>query len=93
MEKPLPLKCVNSSGARRHKTANPRLFGSAARGDDRDDIDLDLLIDALPGASLFDLGELKFELESLLGVTVDVVVADSLRPGLREEILAGATPL
>jgi predicted nucleotidyltransferase len=30
-----------------HRARNPRVFGSAARGEDRDDSDLDLLIDLL----------------------------------------------
>ena len=44
----------------------------ATRGDDREGGDLDLLVDALPGATLFDLGGLQDELETLLGVRADV---------------------
>lgn len=36
--------------------ANPRIFGSVLHGTDREGSDLDLLVDALPGATLFDLG-------------------------------------
>jgi hypothetical protein len=43
----------------RYHSANPRVFGSALRGDDHDGSDLDLLVDALPGATLFDLGGLQ----------------------------------
>ena len=50
----------------RFRTANPRVFGSVLHGTDRDDSDLDLLVDALPGATLLDLGGLQVELESLL---------------------------
>ncbi|HEX6833730.1 MAG TPA: nucleotidyltransferase family protein, partial [Rudaea sp.] len=57
----------------RHRAANPRVFGSASRGADRDGSDLDLLVDALPGATLFDLGALQDELEELLGVPVDLL--------------------
>lgn len=66
--------------ARRFRTANPRVFGSVLRGYDRDGSDLDLLVDALPGAKLFDLGGLQENLATLLGVRVDVVTpADSSR--------------
>ncbi|SEG12818.1 hypothetical protein SAMN05216403_13320 [Nitrosospira multiformis ATCC 25196] len=41
----------------RFRTANPRVFGSVLHGTDRDGSDLDLLVDALPGATLLDLGE------------------------------------
>jgi len=57
---------------RRCHAASPRIFGSVLRGQDREDSDLDLLVDALPGTTLFDLGALRIELETLLGVPVDV---------------------
>ena len=55
----------------RFRTANLRIFGSVLHGTDGDSSDLDLLVDALPGATLFDLGGLQDELENLLGVRVD----------------------
>src|SRR5471032_2055460 len=55
----------------RFRTSNPRVFGSALLGTDTEGSDLDLLVDALPGATLFDLGGLQAELEDLLGVSVD----------------------
>jgi predicted nucleotidyltransferase len=42
----------------RFRAANPRVFGSVLHGTDRDS-DLDLLVDALPGATLLDLGDLE----------------------------------
>ncbi len=41
--------------ARKYKLANVRVFGSAVRGEDTPDSDIDLLVDLEPGASLFDL--------------------------------------
>jgi len=52
---------------RRHRGLNPRVFGSAARGDDREDSDLDLLVDPAPGMTLFDVGGIINEVETLLG--------------------------
>ena len=49
----------------RYRTANPRVFGSVLHGTDQDRSDIDLLVDALPGATLFDLGGLQDELELL----------------------------
>jgi predicted nucleotidyltransferase len=51
---------------RRFRAENPRVFGSALHGVDQEGSDLDLLVDALPGATLFDLGGLQIELEALL---------------------------
>lgn len=55
-----------------HATA-VRVFGSIARGDDRPDSDIDLLVDFDEDASLFDLAGLGQELETLLGRSVDIV--------------------
>ncbi len=77
----------------RFKAANPRVFGSTLRGDDRDGSDLDLLVDALPGATLFDLGGLQIELQELLGVPVDLLTPGDLPPKFRKEILSEAKPV
>jgi uncharacterized protein len=62
----------------KHRVSNPRVFGSALHGTDREGSDLDLLVDTLPGATLFDLGGLQAELEGLLGVPVDVLTLNDL---------------
>lgn len=77
----------------RFKTANPRIFGSVLHGTDRDGSDLDILVDALPGATLFDLGGLQDELESLLGVPVDLVTPGDLPMKYRAKVLAEAQPV
>ncbi len=58
--------------AGRFRSGNPRVFGSALVGADKEGSDLDILVDALPGATLFDLGGLQAELGDLLGVPVDL---------------------
>jgi predicted nucleotidyltransferase len=77
----------------RFRAANPRIFGSVLHGTDRDDSDLDLLVDALPGATLFDLGGLQVELEDLLGVSVDVLTPEDLPRKFRDRVLAEAVPV
>ena len=77
----------------RFRVANPRIFGSALRGDDADGSDLDLLVDTLPGATLFDLGGLQDELEQLLGVPVDVVTPRDLPAKFRDIVLSEARPV
>jgi predicted nucleotidyltransferase len=62
----------------RFRAANPRVFGPVVHGTDREGSDLDVLVDALPGATLFDLGGLQAELEDLLGVSVDLVTPADL---------------
>ncbi len=79
--------------ASRYQVANPRVFGSVLRGTDQDGSDLDLLVDALPGATLFDLGGLQDELESLLGIHVDLLTPTDLPPKFRAKVLAEAQPV
>ena len=59
----------------------------------RDGSDLDLLVDALPGATLLDLGDLEEELKSLLGVDVDLLTPSDLPPKFRAKVLAEAQPV
>jgi uncharacterized protein len=77
----------------RYRAINPRVFGSVQRGTDEDGSDLDLLVDVLPGATLFDLGGLQIELEFLLGVRVDVLTPTDLPPSFRNAVLAQAEPV
>jgi predicted nucleotidyltransferase len=76
-----------------HNASNPRVFGSAAHGQDSEGSDLDLLIDPTPETSLFDIGAIRHELLQLLGVQVDVVTPKSLPEGFRAEVVAQAVPV
>jgi uncharacterized protein len=77
----------------RFNVANLRVFGSVVRGTDQENSDLDLLVDALPGATLFDLGGLQVELEALLGIHVDVLTPGDLPLKFRAKVLAEARPV
>ena len=59
--------------AREHKATAIGIFGSAARGEDDEESDVDFLVDFAPGASLHDLVGLQQALEDRLGIKVDVV--------------------
>lgn len=74
----------------RFRVVNPRVFGSVVHGSDRDGSDLDLIVDAPPGTTLFDLGGLQIELEESLGVPVDVKTPGDLPPKFRQQVLAEA---
>ena len=65
--------------AARHHASRVRLFGSVARGDERPESDIDLLVDFTKESSLFDLLRMTRELENLLGHSVDVVSAGGLK--------------
>jgi uncharacterized protein len=77
----------------RHRMANPRIFGSTARGDDTDGSDLDILIEAPPGTTLYDLARIELELESVLGCKVEVLTRGFLAPDVAESAEADLAPL
>jgi len=79
--------------AARYHVANPRVFGSALRGDDGEGSDLDLLVDTLPGTTLLDLGGLQDELQELLGVPVDVLTLKDLPAKFRDTVAQEARPV
>lgn len=74
----------------RHKALNPRVFGSVARGEDREDSDLDIVVDLLPETTLLDLGGLQYDLQDKLGIEVHLVSARGLQGRMRDRILGEA---
>ena len=79
--------------AERHRTTNPRVFGSVLTGRDAADSDLDLLVEPMPGTTLFDLGGLQDALEEALRVRVDVKTPLDLPPHIRARVLDQAVPV
>ena len=71
------------AAAAAHGVRNLRVFGSVARGEDRPDSDVDLLADLPPGLSLFGLGRVEADLETILGTRVDLIPAADLKPASR----------
>jgi predicted nucleotidyltransferase len=79
---------------KRFNAANPRVFGSVARGEDRPDSDLDILVDTLPGTSLFDLGGLQDTLEQMmLGTSIHLMVPGDFPERVRVRVLDKAKPV
>ncbi len=72
---------------------NPRLFGSALHGDDVEGSDLDILVDAPPRTSLFEVVNLKLALEDEIGIKVDLKTPRGLPPKFRESVLSEAAPV
>ena len=77
----------------RYELSNPRVFGSVARGEDSDASDLDILVDVPPGVGLLGLARCERDLEALVGVAVDLVPSDGLKPALALSALSEARPL
>jgi predicted nucleotidyltransferase/predicted transcriptional regulator of viral defense system len=78
---------------RRHDVTNPEIFGSAARGDDHEGSDVDILVDFPPGTSIIDIIGIQHELEDLLGVPVDLVPRSGLKERVRSRAAKDLLPL
>ena len=77
------------AGARRRPC---QLFGSVARGDDRPDSDIDILVDLDPAivVTIFDYAGVKDFIADMFDRPVDVVSRESLKPRLRPKATADA---
>jgi len=82
------LRLAASRGAH-----NVRVFGSVARGEAREDSDIDLLVDVASGRSRLDIVGLWLDLQELLGRKVDLLTEGGISHHLRGIILAEARPL
>ena len=72
---------------KRYGVRKVALFGSVARGEDRKDSDIDILVDIGHDIGLLEFIGLKQELEDALGHPVDLVEYGTIKPYLRDRIL------
>ncbi|MEO5336003.1 MAG: nucleotidyltransferase family protein [Magnetospirillum sp. WYHS-4] len=64
------------------------VFGSYVRGEQTEDSDLDLLVELGDGMTLIDLAGLQIELSEALGVEVEMVEREALRPRLAAHVMS-----
>lgn len=72
---------------------NISVFGSVARGDDRPDSDVDLLIDIEDSVGLFTLMKMRSVAERILGREVDLIPRNGLKASVSETALLDEVPL
>lgn len=76
--------------AERFGVSRLTLFGSVARDQAEPGSDVDLLVEFSKPVGFFSFMELQNHLEALLGCTVDLGTARSLKPRIRARVLAEA---
>ncbi len=64
------------------------IFGSVARGEEREDSDVDILVEIEEPLSLLGFIGLKLEIEEALGRKVDLGEYSTIKPVVREQILS-----
>lgn len=77
----------------RYQVRSLGLFGSYVRREQRQESDLDVLVEFRETPSLLKFIELENYLSDLLGVSVDLVMKDSLKPRIGRRILAEVVPV
>jgi predicted nucleotidyltransferase len=81
------------AAAGQHKLRDVRVFGSAVRGTDTPDSDIDLLVGTEEGADLFDLGGFVAAVEEITGFPVDVLTDEQLDDEYFAHVRDDAVPL
>lgn len=79
----------NRDAIRHHGVKTLGLFGSLARGEDSPESDMDFVVE-FQEKSFDAYMELKAFLEELFGRSVDLVIADAIKPRIRDSILGEA---
>ncbi len=77
------LRAARSDLETRYQVTRIALFGSYARGDQREDSDIDVLIDVDPSIGM-KLVTLANELENLLGNRVELVTSRAVSPKMKQ---------
>ncbi len=77
----------------RYSVETLEVFGSYVRSEQKKDSDLDLLVTFKQVPSLLTFIAIENYLSDLLGVKVDLVMKDSLKPKIGKNILREAVPV
>lgn len=73
-----------------HRVSNVRVFGSALRGEDTENSDLDLLVEPTSETTLLDIAKMQVEIARLLNISVDVLTPNALPDKFRVQVLTEA---
>ena len=82
------LRRLKPELARRYPIRAMGVFGSYVRGEQREDSDLDVLVELGDGITLIDFAGLQLDLSDALGIKVDLVEKEALKPRIGQRVLA-----
>jgi uncharacterized protein len=78
---------------KRYQVEKLEIFGSYVRADEQVTSDLDLLVEFSEMPGFFKFIEMENYLTEILGVKVDLVMKDSLKPAIGKRVLSEAMPI
>jgi len=87
------LKGLEAQIRKEYKAEIVGLFGSYARGEQKESSDIDILVRFLEGATLFNFVGLANFLEEKLIMRVDIVPVDTVREEIKEQVFKEAVYL
>jgi predicted nucleotidyltransferase len=87
------LRALQPDIRKRYRIRDLGVFGSYVRGEQREDSDLDVLVDFDEGTTLLDYVGLQMELSEVLGLRVELANKKTLKPRIGKAILAEVRPL
>ena len=79
-----------ASLCREHGATRLRLFGSAARGEESPDSDIDIIVDFERPVGFIELIRFENALAEFFGRSVDLVTEPGLSPFIKDSVLASA---
>jgi len=82
------LKNLKREVARDYSVKTIGVFGSVARSEETEQSDIDLLVEFSRPVGFVTFMRLEHFLSERLGVRVDLVTSDSLKPVIRQDVLA-----
>ncbi|EKE14999.1 MAG: hypothetical protein ACD_12C00206G0013 [uncultured bacterium] len=78
---------------KKYGVSRASLFGSVVRGDTHKNSDVDILIEVGKETTLFDIIDIKSDLEGILKKKVDLVEYKGIKSALRDNILSSQLPI
>jgi predicted nucleotidyltransferase len=82
------LKNLKGEVSREYSVKTIGIFGSVARSEETDESDIDLLVEFSRPVGFVTFMRLEHFLSERLGARVDLVTSDSLKPVIRQDVLA-----
>ncbi|MCC7573771.1 MAG: nucleotidyltransferase family protein [Candidatus Methanofastidiosum sp.] len=72
---------------KKHGAIKIGIFGSYARGEERPDSDIDILVEFSETKGLLEFIGIGFELEDILGKKIDLFTEENLRPIIKANVM------